>query len=210
MHLNINHLSLPEPSTSKVEPIQDCKELPEERRKREEMKRSEPDVIVPSFVNSKPAEFSSDTVASATNSVYSNFISGGVEFDSKASNVAAIPSTNGERLVAAVIGDNDCIKDSFKLSKTENKLVKPESMSEKNKEDLFGFQSSFVIPNAKRAKTIAEDAEAKKVSLVSKCEEFLQSVKKKSVQKETKKKITVKEEEKKDLAADIDIGENQN
>lgn len=58
----------------------------------------------------------------------------------------------------------------------------------KSKEDMFSFQKSFVILNPKRPKVLEEletsqsvENISKNISLVTKCEEFLESVKKSSV-----------------------------
>jgi hypothetical protein len=173
------------------------------------MKRAEPEVDVASFENSKIPEFSLKSITSSTKPTYSNFISAGVEFESKKSNAStglSLPSVNGERPISTIVDDDELIEDSVKSNKMENKFVKPETVCEKAKEEMFGFQSSFLVPNTKRPKVTVDDAEAKKVSLVSKCEEFLQSVKKNVGEKETRKRIPAKEEERKKITSDCDLG----
>ncbi len=116
----------------------------------------------------------------------------------------------------------------------ENKITKVSvngsEYSDKPKEDLYSFQKSFVILNPKRPKVL-DDIETQEnlaasaatinpianISLVTKCEEFLQSVKKNVIetgptQAVTKKTKNMTEEPSKpptNVSAfiDIDIGE---
>lgn len=145
--------------------------------------------------------------------------------DSEAKKLKSIPNTDTtpsstDRKLNLESYSN--ILNSDQTIKSEMKFSKPQEEEEEDKEEekprknMYGFQSSFVVPNTKRTK-IHEDSEAKRISLVSKCEEFLQSVqqtgnenaaisepKKKKIIKEEERKLPKKEPNKE--FKDVDIG----
>lgn len=219
LYLVIRIFRVSEPAASKCEPPQVEEESSEEKRKREQLEKfkaeidelclssaSQPEVAVKPKIESVP------------------FVAPSLDTDTEPKESPSVPSivcatayANGERMGLGF--GSGSVPSSDDAAKVEMKFVKAET-EEKSKEDMFSFQSSFVIPNTKRTKA-QEDAEAKRVSLVSKCEEFLQSVKKTVAESTSantavkkKKKTVVAEEEKKPVAKepckesfkDMDIG----
>jgi len=199
-------LSCTDKSVGRVEPVQDCQ--------REEIivSKSEVDSTLSSNVQQAEEPCSNTPFGPSAKLAYSNFISDGTVFESKSEHALSFSPANTERLTrkSTVVDDDELIKDSVMPYKLESKCIHSESLDEKTKGNMFNFQSSFVVPKVKKRTKIpaVDDSEANKVSLVSKCDEFLQSVKK-NVESESKKKpISIKEEEKNKnvVGCDIDIG----
>lgn len=134
---------------------------------------------------------------------------------------------------------DDCVEsnkcsplDQHEPESADEKLIKSNNIKSENinqtKEDMYSFQTSFVILNPKRPKVLEEietnqnyENIKNSVSLVTKCEEFLESVKKSSIdvsspditkknkmqQKEDENKCPItKDSSNKTNFNDIDIG----